>query len=357
MTTLKDVARKAGVSTATVSYVLNNSDKKVSEKVAQRVREAARELDYRPNMAARTLRLSKTNIIGIISEDVTTYQVSNILQGINQVADQENYQIILSDLNLNEKVWTGECQDYTRVENYREEIREKIRIFQVAGAVGIIYIGMHDRDITGLFQTDMPLVYAYCYTRSKKDYMVNADNQKITVQAVEAMIRKGHRRIGLISGPVESVPAYKRLMGYQTALMQANIMLDPGLIAYGKWGVASGGMACRRLMEQPAPPTAIFCMNDLMAIGAMKVLKEKGFEIGVDVDIMGFDDIDTCDLVEPRLTTIRIPLSELGRAAAHKMICLIQDRETGEHQEELPCTLVERESFVFSGAKDREKSF
>ena len=101
MITLKDVARRAGVSTATVSYVLNNSSKKVSEKVAQRVRDAARELDYRPNMAARTLRLNKNNIIGIISEDVTSYQVSNILQGVNQVADRENYQIILADLNLN----------------------------------------------------------------------------------------------------------------------------------------------------------------------------------------------------------------------------------------------------------------
>ena len=354
MTTLKDVARKAGVSTATVSYVLNNSDKKVSEKVAQRVREVARELDYRPNMAARTLRLSRTNIIGIISEDVTTYQVSNILQGVNQVADRENYQIILADLNLNEKVWTDEGQDYTIVENYREEIREKIRIFQVAGAVGIIYIGMHDRDITGLFETDMPLVYAYCYTRNKKDHMVNADNQKITTQAVEAMIRKGHRRIGLISGPVESVPAYKRLMGYQTALMQANLTLDPELIAYGKWGVASGGAACRKLMELQKPPTAIFCMNDLMAIGAMKVLKEKGCQIGKDVDVMGFDDIDTCELVEPALTTIRIPLTELGRMAADKMISLIQNKEEGEAWQELPCTLIERESFVCSDSEKEE---
>lgn len=347
MITLKDVARRAGVSTATVSYVLNNSSKKVSEKVAQRVRDAARELDYRPNMAARTLRLNKNNIIGIISEDVTSYQVSNILQGVNQVADRENYQIILADLNLNEKVWTGENQDFTRVENYRDEIQEKIRIFQMAGVGGIIYIGMHDRDITGLFETDMPLVYAYCYTRNEEEHMVNADNQKITTQAVEAMIRKGHRRIGLISGPVESVPAYKRLMGYQTALMQANIMLDPKLIAYGKWGVVSGGAACRRLMELADPPTAIFCMNDLMALGAMKVLKERGCLIGKDVDIMGFDDIDACEFVEPRLTTIRIPLAELGKMAAGKVISLIQNEEDGERSRELPCTLIERESFVF----------
>ena len=177
---------------------------------------------------------------------------------MNQVADRENYQIILADLNLNEKVWTGENQDFTRVENYRDEIQEKYVFFkwqELAALSTSVCMTEISRDF---LRRICPWYYAYCYTRNEEDHMVNADNQKITTQAVEAMIRKGHRRIGLISGPVESVPSYKRLMGYQTALMQANIMLDPKLIAYGKWGVVSGGAACRRLMELADPPTAIF---------------------------------------------------------------------------------------------------
>ena len=191
MATLKDVAKRAGVSTATVSYVLNDKLDKVSPEVTERIREVMKELDYQPNMMARALRSRKTNIIGVLSEDVTTFQVSSVLKGINQAADEMKYQIILGDLALSDKIWNGRIQDYTQVVNYREEIREKLNIFRAAGVSGVIYVGMHNRDVSNLLNTDMPLVYAYCYTKEEGDITVDCDNQVISRELTEKMAQKG----------------------------------------------------------------------------------------------------------------------------------------------------------------------
>ena len=346
MITLKDVAKRAGVSTATVSYVMNQKKNKVSEGVAVKVMKAAKELGYQPNMAARALRSNKSNIIGVLSEDISTYQVNNIVRGINQAADEENHHIFLGDLNLSEKIWCNGTQDYSKVFQYRRQIQEKIDIFRTIGVAGIIYAGMHDRDVTGLLTTDIPLVYAYSYTQNEEDYMVDNDNQQISMEAVKTMIRNGHRQIGLISGPMDSVPAYKRLMGYQTALMDAGLVMDPELIAYGNWSVDSGEIACRKLMGQKTRPTALFVMNDWMAVGAMKVLKEMGIQVGKDMALIGFDDIDLCDFVEPPLASISIPLAEIGRRAAQLVIALARG-ENCRHREELPCRMIVRESFPY----------
>lgn len=347
MITLKEVAKQAGVSTATVSNVINRRMDRVSDEVARRVQEAAAELGYQPNLAARALRSGKSNVIGILSEDIATFQVNNIVQGINQTVDREGCHIFLADLNLSEKIWDGGTQDYRKVAAYRSQIQEKLNLFQTMGVGAVIYVGMHDRDVTGLVQTRLPLVYAYSYTQNDEDYTVGNDNQKVTLEAVEAMVREGHRRIGLISGPIDSVPAYKRLMGYQTALMNGGIILDSRLITYGDWSVGSGETACRRLMECGQPPTALFCMNDWMAVGAMRFLKKMGIQVGRDIVLMGFDDIDLCDYIEPALTSIHIPLKEIGRIAAQKAIALMGGSRDCIHGEELPCRIVQRDSFRY----------
>lgn len=353
MVTLKDVAKQAGVSTATVSNVINKRMNKVSSDVARKVQETAAELGYQPNLAARALRSSKSNVIGILSEDIATFQVNNIVQGINQTVDGENCHIFLADLNLSEKIWHDGTQDYRKVSEYRSQIQEKLDIFQNMGVGGVIHVGMHDRDVTGLVQTRLPLVYAYSYTKNEEDYTVNNDNQKVAQEAVAAMVRCGHRRIGLISGPIDSVPAYKRLMGYQTALMNGGIVLNPQLIAYGNWSVDSGEAACRKLMEHEERPTALFCMNDWMAVGAMRYLKKAGIKAGEDIVLMGFDDIDLCDFIEPALTSVHIPLTEIGRLAAKKAIALMNGGLECAHREELPCRIVQRDTFRYPGGGEQ----
>lgn len=353
MATLKDVAKRAGVSTATVSYVLNDKLDKVSPEVAERIREVMKELDYQPNMMARALRSRKTNIIGVLSEDVTTFQVSSVLKGINQAADEMKYQIILGDLALSDKIWNGRIQDYTQVVNYREEIREKLNIFRAAGVSGVIYVGMHNRDVSNLLNTDMPLVYAYCYTKEEGDITVDCDNQVISRELTEKMAQKGHRRIGLISGPVDSVPTYRRMMGYQEALMQQGIPFDPALITYGNWSDGSGYTACMQLLALENPPTAIYCMNDWMALGAMQALKERSLAIPEQIEIAGFDDIDLCRFVEPQLTSVELPMTEIGREAAQIVVDLIGGREITNRHRELSCCLKERESFRSRSEADK----
>lgn len=345
MATLKDVAKRAGVSIATVSYVLNNRTDKVSDEVAQRVRQVVKELNYSPNMMAKALRMNKTNILGVLSEDITTYQVNNIIQGINQVAEEKNYQMVLADLGLSEKIWNGKFQDYSLVLNHQKEIEEKLKIFKSAGVRGIIYVGMHDRDVTGLVNTDIPLAYAYCYTNKLNDIAVDSDNEHISLEVVDKMIIKGHRRIGLISGPIDSIPAYRRLIGYQRALMHAGIAMDPDLIVYGNWGEKSGYIGGKKLMELADPPTAIFCMNDWMALGVMRALREKKISVPEQVAIVGFDNIDICEFVNPRLTSVSVPLLEIGREVTKTIIASIEDGNVDFTHKDLKCKLDEKESF------------
>ena len=344
MATMKDVARRAGVSTATVSYVMNNRMDKVGEEAARRVRKAAEDLGYQPNMMARALRSQKTRIIGVLTEDIVSFQACSILQGINQAADELGYQLIMGDLALADKIWRDGKQDYSRVADYREEIRKKQGIFRAAGASGLIYVGMHDRDVTGLLETDMPLVYAYCYSGMEECGSVNADNQAISRSLVQEFVRRGHRRIGLICGPEDSVPAGMRLLGYREALEENGIKLDPELIVYGNWSIASGRKICGRLMEIKDPPTAIFSMNDWMAFGVMEYLRDKGIRIPEDVELIGFDNIDFCELAQPPLASVEIPMSRIGREAVEMAVEMIEGRQPEKLHRMLPCRRVERAS-------------
>lgn len=348
MATLKEVAQLVGVSTATVSYVLNNKSNKVSKDVTDKVWKAVKELNYQPNLTARALRSNKSRIIAVLSEDITSYQVNNIVKGINQVANEQKYQIILGDLGLSEKIWNGKKQDYSKVVEYSDEIQNNLAIFKTAGVGGVIYVGMHNRDVTGLLHTEIPLVYSYCYTNKETDIAIDCDNQMVSATLVRQMIEKGHKRIGLISGPVDSVPAYKRLMGYQTSLMNGFIPMDPQLVTYGNWSDTSGYEACKQLFTVDNPPTAIFCMNDWMALGAYKFLKEKDIKIPQDVEIVGFDDIDLCQYMEPKLTSVEMPLAEIGREAAEIMIKIMEEGKVDSYNKELKCRIKERESFQHS---------
>ena len=135
--------------------------------------------------------------------------------------------------------------------------------------------------------------------------------------------------------------------------MNGGIVLNPQLIAYGNWSVDSGEAACRKLTEHEERPTALFCMNDWMAVGAMRYLKKAGIKAGEDIVLMGFDDIDLCDFIEPALTSVHIPLTEIGRLAAKKAIALMNGGLECAHREELPCRIVQRDTFRYPGGGEQ----
>ena len=172
MVTIKDIAKRADVSTATVSYVLNNKGK-ISEETRSRVLKIVNEMNYKRNTIAKSLRTSKTNTIGIVAEDITVFNTSSIINGINKFVEEQGFHVILTNLRLHQK--TG--LNYSDIKNYMAEISESIDVLLSRQIEGIIYIGVHPRDVTGIIRKiNKPIVYTYCYTAAD-DYCVNYDDK------------------------------------------------------------------------------------------------------------------------------------------------------------------------------------
>jgi LacI family transcriptional regulator len=336
--TLKEIAKIAGVSTTTVSYVLNDS-KKVSDEVKDKVMHIVQEANYQPNRIARSLRVNRTRTIGVMAEDITFPSTMRIIEGIDRFAEQNNYNIILNSLGFSDKL----RHHYEDIHLYKNKIDNALGILISLQVDGIIYIGMHDRDVSGAIHTDKPLVYTYCYTNDPKDYTVTYDNQ-IAYDMTRYLIEKGHKKIGIISGPINSTPSHKRLIGYQSALNDAGITLNLEYIQVGNWSYEFGYSASQKLLLMEERPTAIFALNDYMAMGAINAAMDMGLNIPEDLSVVGFDNIDMGKYTRPGLTTIDMPLEEMGRVSAEIIANLSADIVDEKRDYIFPCTIVERKT-------------
>lgn len=336
--TIKDIAKLAGVSTTTVSYALNDSGK-VGIDVKQKIIRIAEENNYRPNLMAKGLRSNRSMIIGILAEDINVLATPRIMNGIQQFADENNYQIVLNNLNLCEKIENR----YEEAYNFKEEIKTSINLMKGLQVDGIIYIGMHDRNITGLVETDRPIVYTYCYVDDPMDYNVTYSND-ISFDITSYLIENGHKNIGLISGPINSTPSHKRLLGYQTALMKYGIPLSFEYISVGNWEYNFAYDACNKFLEMKDKPTAIVAMNDIMAIGAIEAAIHKGYKVPEDLSIVGFDNTDIGKYYRPKLSTVELPLKEIGNMAASIIDRIAKGEQIEQKSYILPCNLIKRET-------------
>ena len=346
MNTIHDVAKLAGVSTATVSNVINNS-KKVSPGTVERVQNAIRELNYTPNTIARGLKTSNSRIIGILAEDIGAFFSGDIIDGICEYCELHDYSINLCNLRVDFKVKQSPGFRYTGLEedeSYKKSIQRNLNTLLASRVCGLIFIGTHPRDIGSLLpDLPIPVVYTYAYTR-KGDYCINYDDYQGTRLAVDYLIENGHERIALICGAVDSVPTHKRMRGYQSALMEHNLPFHPEYIKTGNWHYEDGYRQALELMASGDPPTAIFAMNDLMAVGALNALRENGFRIPQDVSVHGFDDLEMSHYTVPALTTIKPPLREMGRRTAQTMDNILNKEFPEKHGTLLPCSHVIRDS-------------
>ena len=338
--TLKEIAKIAGVSIATVSYALHDSDK-VSEAVKEQILKIAEEGNYQPDKRAQSLRTGRTKLIGILTEDISFVFTASIIQGIYKFAEENNYHVVLSDTRLKEKVGSH----YENTANYKDDINQKLKFLLGYHVDGIIYIGSHDRDISGIVETDKPIVYTYCFTDSKDDYMILYDNTKSAYEATEYLIKKGHRKIGLIRGPEMSNPSNERFLGYQMALMDARIPLDLSYVKTGDWNFERGYDAAMQLLTQKDRPTAIFALNDYMALGTLEAAEKCGIRVPEELSVIGFDNSDMCNFVRPRLTSVSLPVEKMGYLSAKMVhdICTGPDK-IGDRKVTLPCSLVCRGS-------------
>ncbi len=304
--TIRAIAQACGVSIATVSNVLNGK-KNVSAEMRERVMAKVREMNYTPNSIAKNLKTKKTRTLGIIVEDITIFSIPDLVDGITECCEANNYRVMFSNLRLFQKY----DDTFYHQEVYREQLQEALRLLLADQVEAIIYIAAHERTIRCLpEQFPIPLVMCYAYSTTPGVPSLLVEEAAPTEELMQSAIDRGHRRIGVITGKRDSVHAQQRMLAYRRTLARNGIPFDPGLLCVGDWTRESGLRRTDRLLEQGA--TAIFCMNGLMAGGVYARLKELGLTVGKDVSVMGYDNRLLSQYLDPPLTTVELPLHDLG---------------------------------------------
>ncbi len=299
MATIREVAEKAGVSFTTVSHVINHT-RFVSEETRQRVLDAMKQLNYRPNALARSLRRGQTHTLGLILPDSSNPFFAEIAHNVESAAFKLGYSVILCNTE----------RDPQREQLYVEVLSEK----QVDG---VMFIAAADQiaSLQLLISLDLPVVVVDRQLPDLELDSVLTDNRQGGRLATQHLIELGHRRIACISGPSNLTPSGERLTGFREAMAEAGLEVDEALILRGDYHPESGRLCTSQLLRSPEPPTAIFACNDLMAYGALRAVAEAGCQAPRDVSIVGFDNIELSGYTSPPLTTIAQPKEEIGRLA------------------------------------------
>jgi LacI family transcriptional regulator len=344
MITLKEISEKCGVSIATVSNILNDKSN-VGEATKKRVLEMVEKLGYKPNYLARTLRLQKTNTIGLIIEDITAFSTSHIVEGIMGFLERHGYKVIFENLRMYSKYKDAEKERDKFIIGVNSAFSQLLS-FRVDG---IIYIAAHSRHIDFLSEFDeVPLVLCYSECNTKGISEVIIDDKNAAIQMIDYFVEKGFKNIGIVKASEENVHAAKRLEGCLESFKAHKISVNNDYIVQGEWTRESGYKACAQLFKkgfgEKNEKKVIFCFNDLMAAGVFDYLSENKIEIGKEVSVAGFDNREICQFLIPPLTTMEIPLLETGKKSAELLYNKISGTEQTSEKVFIPCRLVKRKS-------------
>jgi LacI family transcriptional regulator len=324
--TIKDVAREAGFSVATVSRVLNNSGP-VRDETRLRIEEVATRLRYAPNLAARSLITRKTLTIGVLLPDLYGEFFSEVIRGIDRAARIGGYHLLVSGSH-----------------NDRQEIEAAVHAMhgRVDGLI-VMSPGLEPRTIVTGLPRRLPLVLLNCEDGGNEIDSVNVDNYGGAREMVQHLVGLGHRRVAIIGGAADNYDARERLRGYQDAIEDRGAVVDEELRVEGDFTEFSGHKAVRKILRLDPRPTAIFAANDSMAIGALSALREAGVPVPEEMAVAGFDDIPIARYVSPPLSSVHVPIRGLGVRAVERLLLAMTD-ETERAREVLPTRLVVRES-------------
>ena len=313
--TIKDVAREAGVSTATVSYVINGSRPVMHDK-RQRVLEIISKTNYQPNRVAKSLRTKRTNTIGVLAEDILSFPTVGIINGISEYIEKSDYNILLYDLRMLDSLFN----QYDQIIHQKEKINKAFSFLAFGSKVdAVIYVGMFNRDISDIITNiNKPIVIAYSTSSDGHACSVNYENEDAAADLTRHLIENGHRRIAVITGLAHTAPAQSRLKGINKAFKEASLILDSALVRNGDWERDTGYVCMKDLLESEknSLPTAVLAMNDLMAVGAMDAIRDAGLSVPGDISVVGFDNREVSEFVFPKLTTVEIDLKTIGYASA-----------------------------------------
>jgi LacI family transcriptional regulator len=328
MVTIKEVARTAGVSVATVSRVYNGHHC-VREETRQRVRRTGQRLGYSPHGAARSLVTNRTHTIGVLLPDLYGEFFSELIRGIDQTAQARGYHVLLSSA--------------------RSAARQLEPVLQsMRGRVDGLIVMAPELDAASS-RRSLPAGFPFVHLNGPPSDApcdsLGIANFEGARDMVRHLARLGHRRIAMIRGADHNYDAAERLRGYREAVAELGLVDDPALELSGDFSEASGHEAVGRLLGDGVRPTAVFAANDCMAFGALSALREAGLRVPEDVAVAGFDDIPMAQYVHPALTSIHVDISALGRRATERLLdALHQPVTRGATHETLGTTLVVRRS-------------
>ena len=315
MATIRDVAREAGVSIATVSRVFNDSTL-VSEDTARRVLQVAAHFDYWPNGAAQSLTTNRTNTIGVLLPDLFGEFYSEVIRGIDSVVRRSSYQMMLSSSHAdNEEILTAARSMLGRID-------------------GLLMMAPDNEsaETVNRIRRRIPLVLLNPAVSPTEGCSVSIDNYTGALLAVRHLLGMGHRRVAMVGGPEGNMDSRDRLRGFHQALTEAGLDPAAAVVLPGDFREPSGFRAGVELAKLVPRPTAVFVANDSMAVGLLAALEGLGINVPGDLSVVGFDDVDIAGYVQPPLTTVRIDAFALGQRATEMMIKEIQSSKGGTVQ-------------------------
>lgn len=330
--TIKDIARIAEVSTATVSKVINHKDHDISQATRDRVKKVMKECNYVPNGMARSLITKKTKTIGLIIPDIRNPFFPELARGAEDKANEEGYNIIFCNTD----------DELIKEEKYIDMLVEKM-------VDGIIFTPSSRRKtgISSLKQASIPIILVdrdvdFKGVRGK----IIVDNFRGAYQAVNHLLDCGYKKIVYISGPLESKPGIDRYEGYKKALKDFGFSDQESMVLEGEYKSKWGYEAIKYLNQQGVVFDGLFCGDDLIGIGAIKALKELKKKVPKEIGVVGFDDIYMASLVDPELTTIEQPNYEMGYQAAAMLISSLEKKRVRKKEITLDTKLIIRKSTI-----------
>lgn len=327
--TIYDVAREAGVSMATVSRVVNNNPN-VKPQTRKKVFEAIERLGYRPNAVARGLASKKTTTVGVVIPDISNMNFAEVARGIEDIATMYHYNIILCNADKKKE----------------KEIRV-INTLLEKQVDGLLFMGgtVTDEHIQAFRTSSIPIVLCATTDENESIPAVDIDHELAAKDAVEKLIERGHRKIGMISGTLQDLSlGYARFQGYKRALEEAGIAFDENYVRAGNYKYESGIEAINYFLSLDDRPTAIFAATDEMAIGAIHAIQDAGYSVPDDISVISVDNSRMATMVRPQLSAVAQPMYDIGAVSMRLLTKLMNKEEIEQNKFVLPHDTVMRKS-------------
>jgi LacI family transcriptional regulator len=317
MTTIREVAKLAGVSPITVSRVINNSSY-ASDETKKKVNAAIRQLGYVPNTLARSLRSRRTCTLALVLTDITNPFWTTVARGAEDAASESGFSMILGNTDESEQ----------KQDRYIKVLLEK----QIDGIL-FVPVGNTAATMKMLRRQEVPCVVLDRRIAGGRADVVRSDSEGGAYQLTKLLLSLGHRRIAIMSGPRGVSTAEDRVVGYQLALKEIGLTVLPELLQYGHFTIESGSEMTRKTLELNPRPTALFAGNNFIAIGALKWLQEMQLRVPEDIAVVGFDDLPSSLTIDPFLTAAKQPAYEMGKRAAELLIARLSGKAPKKYQE------------------------